>query len=179
MAALHWVKNSEGEYVVEALGTKPTIPEVMGGIDLYHGTVAEFEDTDIVGGKKMFGIYLTTDKEAARAYSGKTGSIKKYSLPSDAKILDLSDGENLWEYMIEEGILDDDDITNVDLENYIKGGQLYQYDASSRTSLADDVIKAAASQGYDVVKMADYLGVEDNVAFVVINKDKLATHKAR
>ena len=75
-------------------------------------------------------------------------------------------------------------MANIDLENYVKNGQLFQYDISSRTYLADDVAKTAKSLGYDVVKMPDDLGSQvENVAYVVVNEKSLLSptniiHKA-
>jgi hypothetical protein len=137
---------------------------------LYHGTNAEYADAEITTGKKMYGIHLTTDEAVAKDY----GQVKKYVLSKDAKTLDLSDPDSLWEFMKKEGILDEQDIANIDLENYTKNGQLFQYDISGKTHLADDVAKTAESLGYDVVKMPDDLGGRgDNIVQVVVNKKAL------
>ena len=141
------------------------------GIKLYHGTNAEFANGDIETGQGMFGIHLTTDENAAKDYRK---NVKPYTLSKDAKMLDLSDGETLWEFMKKEGIVDAEDAQNPDLENYVKGGQVFQYDLSSRTSCADEVARTVQGKGFDVVKMPDDLGGKgDNIAYVVVNKGKL------
>jgi len=136
-------------------------------LTLYHGTRADFADADIAGGQDMYGIHLTTDETAAKDY----GKVKRYELDPKAKVLDLSEGDTLWQFMQEQGIIDAEDAANPDLENYATGGRLFQYDLSSNTHLADDVAKAAESLGYDVVTMGDDLGGKGgDVAYVVVNK---------
>lgn len=143
-------------------------------LELFHGTNAEFLDADISTGKRMFGIHLSSSPEAAAEY----GKVKNFVLKGDSKVLDLSDGDNLWEFMKRKGILEPDDIADVDLERYVKNGQLYQYDISFRTSLADDVAKTAKSLGYDVVMMTDNLhGSGDDIAYVVVNEKALRPAK--
>ncbi len=161
---------SEAEF--RATVKEPAVPPAAAGRQqvLYHGTNAEYGDAEITGGKKMYGIHLTTDEAVAKDY----GKVKKYVLAKDAKVLDLSDGDTLWGFMKKEGILDAEDIRNIDLENYTKNGQLFQYDISGKTHLADDVAKTAESLGYDVIKMPDDLGGRgDNVVQVVVNKKVL------
>ncbi len=139
--------------------------EQPGGITLYHGTNQEFESKDITTGRRMYGVHLTTDKDVAREY----GAVKTYTLSPDAKVLDLSDGDLLWEFMQREGILEPEELEDIDLENYVKNGRLFQYDISSRTGLANDVARNAQSLGYDVIRMVDDLGGRgDDVAYVVV-----------
>ncbi|GEM_PF-2922042 len=141
-------------------------PEIV----LYHGTDADYPNPEITTGKRMFGIHLTTAEEAAREY----GKVKTYVLASDARVLDLSDGDSLWEYMRKNEILDEEDLNNIDLQNYVTSGQIYQYDVSSRTHFADFVAKQAKNDGYDVVKMIDNLrGLGDDTAYVVVNPKML------
>lgn len=138
-------------------------PEII----LYHGTNAEFADVDIETGRKMYGIHLTTDESVAQEY----GKVKKYFISPDTKVLDLSDGESTWDYLIKNNLLDEEQANNPDLENYTKQGQLFQYDITNGTNIADDIAKTAESQGYDLIKMADDLGGKgDNTAYVVVNK---------
>lgn len=165
-----WVV-SETESKPEPVPEEPIDKDVESEVILYHGTKAEYKDEDISTGKRMYGIHLTTDEDVAKIY----GDVKKYTLSEKTRILDLSDGESLWEFMEKEGILDEDDIANIDLENYVKGGQLFQYDISSNTSLADDVAKTAEYLGYDLIKMSDDLGSKlgEDVAYVVVNRNIL------
>jgi ADP-Ribosyltransferase in polyvalent proteins len=146
-------------------------------IPLYHGTKEDYPADQIDVGKRMFGIHLATDKNAAEKY----GEVRTYEIAPNAKILDLSDGEELWHYMQKSGILDKEDLKNPDLYNYVTGGQVFQYDISSRTHFADDVAKTAKSQGYDVIKMLDDLGsYEDggNIAHVVVNPEVLKPYSS-
>jgi hypothetical protein len=77
--------------------------------------------------------------------------------------------------MKKNGILDEEDAENVDLENYTMNGRLFQFDSNSRTHFADDVQKTAKDMGYDVVKMIDDLGSEEeNVAWVVVDPSVLS-----
>jgi hypothetical protein len=141
----------------------------------YHGTNAEYKDEAIFTGNKMFGIHLTESKKAASNY-GK--NVKAYSLDENAKILDLSDGSDLVNWMNKNEILDKEDLNNNDLIRQIEDGQLYQYDISSGTRHADAVAKQAKSQGYDVVLMTDNLGEgSDNIATVVVNQKVLKIPK--
>lgn len=138
-------------------------------LQLYHGTAEDFVDGDITTGKRMYGIHLTTSPEVARVY----GDVKSYILSADAKILDLSDGDTLWEFMKREEILDEDQIDNIDLENYVKDGRLFQYEPF-RHYLADDIARTGQAMGFDVLKMIDDLGHEsDDIAYVVVNPSVL------
>ena len=145
-------------------------------VKLYHGTTKEFPDADITTGKKMFGIHLTTDAAAAKDYGP---NVKAYQLAPGARTLDLSDGGDLWQFMQQHGIVDKEQAADPDLERYVTGGQLFQYDLSSKTHLADTVAQTAKAQGYDMVKMPDDLGGKgDNTAHVVLNPKVLRPEPA-
>lgn len=164
--------------VAEAQGAGRTpppqqAPQRPGGNEqtYYHGTNEDYADAKISTGQGMFGIHLTTDESAAKDY-GK--NVKQFTLTPDAKVLDLSDGGDLWAFMQKHGVIDAEDAASVDLENYTTGGQLFQYDLSSKTHFADHVAQTAKALGYDVVKMPDDLGGKgDNVAHVVVNEKVL------
>ncbi len=135
-------------------------------ITLYHGTNEDFPDSEISIGKRMYGIHLTTDPEAAKLY----GKVKTYTLSPDASTLDLSDPDQTWQFMVREGILDKEDQADVDLQRYVEEGRLFQYDISSRTHYADDVAKTVQYLGYDLVMLPDDLGgLGENIAWVVVN----------
>jgi hypothetical protein len=136
---------------------------------LYHGTMEDYAPEDVQTDQNMQGLYMTTSKKGAGDY----GDVRTYRLKPDVKILDLSDGEELWQWMIEQGILDEEDIEDVDLHSYVVGGQVYQYDLSSRTYYADDIVKTARYLGYDVVKMPDYPLGDDHTAWVATHKDAI------
>ena len=136
---------------------------------LYHGTRQDYEPEDVQVDQSMQGLYMTTSQEGAANY----GDVRQYRLKPGVKVLDLSDGEELWQWMIDQGILDEDDIQDVDLHNYVTNGQVYQYDLSSRTYYADDIVKTAREMGYDVIKMPDFPLGEDHTAWVATNKEAL------
>lgn len=136
---------------------------------LYHGTRQEYAPDDVKTDQNMQGLYMTTSQESASDY----GDVRSYRLKSDAKILDLSDGNELWEWMAEQGILDEEDIENIDLHNYVINGEVYQYDLSSRTHYADDIVKTARHLGYDVIKMPDFPLGDDNTAWVATHSGVL------
>ncbi len=116
------------------------------------------------------GIYLSESKDVARDYAGEGGKIYKYKVDKKAKVLNLTDGEMVLRYMLDNGIIDKEEI-NSDLENYILSGRLFQYDPYNRTGIVDDLLATAKSQGYDVVRLYDDLdGKSNNIATVVINK---------
>jgi len=136
---------------------------------LYHGTKQDYPPDEVQVDQSMQGLYMTTSPEGASKY----GDVRSYRLRPDVKILDLSDGEELWHWMIQHDILDDEDIENEDLHNYVINGQVYQYDLSSRTRYADDIVSTARSLGYDLLKMPDYPLGEDHTAWIATNKDVL------
>ncbi len=154
---------------------EPSKQQLSGndGLIIYHGTEADITAEQVQPDKKLKGIYTTTSKEAAKEY-GK--NIFAYKVKPEAKILDLSDGENLWKYMQENGILTPEDLENTDLQNYTINGELFQYDISSKTGYADAVVATAKSQGYDIVNIPDRLhNSEDNIATVIINKSAISS----
>jgi len=147
--------------------------EAQGEV-LYHGSSNKFkaEDIDFAQGNLREGIYLSGSKSVANDY-GK--NIHEYKISPSAKVLDLSDGESTLNYILKNEILEKDDI-DVDLENYILNGQIFQYDPYNRIGIVDDIMVAAKSDGYDVVKFLDDLGGEsDNIATIVVNKDVIKT----
>lgn len=114
------------------------------------------------GEGKYIGQYYTVDLEVAKKYGEK---IIKKTLNKNAKILDLSDTEDFYSFMANNGLVDPED---VDAENYIKSGQLYQYDGSGNTE--NKLIAKAHSKKYDVLKIPDNLGSKiDNTAWIVLN----------
>lgn len=139
----------------------------------YHGTTKDFADIDIDIGQGILrkGIYLTTDEEAAFDY----GTVKKYHIEVDQKdILDLSDGDTLLQYMIDNEILDSEEAKDPDTINYIINGQIYQIDPFAKRGLADDIMATAKADGYKVVCMLDNLGSgSDNIATVALDKSVL------
>ena len=98
------------------------------GTTLYHGTKADYADADIVTGRRMYGIHLTTDEGLAKVY----GKVKKYGLAQDAKVLDLSDGEALWEFMKKEGIVDAEGNAIVETKNGFTLGRTAQSGKETR-----------------------------------------------
>lgn len=143
-----------------------------GGDTVYHGTEEDITADKVTPDQNLKGIYTTTSKEAAQTY-GK--NVFAYKVNPDAKVLDLSDGEMLWQFMKEKGILEPEQIDNVDLQNYVKNGEIFQYDISSKTRYADDVVATAKSLGYDIVNIPDRLPEsQDNIAIIIINKSAIA-----
>ena len=145
------------------------------GLVLYHGTPDNgLNIEDIEPDYNLKGLYTTIDKIAAKQYTGSDGKIFSFRIRPTAKILNLGDGNELYEWMVENGLFDDDDLSDVDLENYIKDGKIFQYDISSRTHFADDLVGTAKYMGYDIVIILDDLrGYGDNLAYVVMNMDIL------
>ena len=144
------------------------------GILYYHGTKNDYSAGEVATGQRMFGIHLTTDPKVAQDY----GDVRAYQIAPSARFLNLSDGYDLWNWMIKNEILDQDDIQNPDLESYVVGGRLFQYDISSRTYFQNDIAKTVQTQGYDVVMLPDDLGsYEDNTAYVVVNPSVLTVAK--
>ena len=147
-------------------------PSGNDGIIVYHGTEADITADQIEPNQKLRGIYTTTSKEAAQTY-GK--NVFAYKVKPDAKVLDLSDGETLWKYMQDSGILTEADLQNIDLQNYTINGELFQFDISNKTNYADDVVAVAKEQGYDIVNIPDRLeNSSDNIATIVINKSAIS-----
>lgn len=141
---------------------------------LYHGTKQDYEPADVQVDQSMQGLYMTTSKDDA----GKYGDVRSYKLRPDVNILDLSDGEELWGWMTEHEILDEEDVENEDLHNYVINGQVYQYDLSSRTHYADEIVRTARALGYDVIKMPDYPLGDDHTAWVVTHKDAIQSERS-
>jgi hypothetical protein len=138
---------------------------------LYHGTKDDYEPSQVQVNKRMQGLYLTTSEEAASKY----GEVRAYRPNPDVKILDLSyEGADLWEWMREHDILDEEDLENEDLHNYVLNGQIFQYDISSNTHYADYIVRTAKSLGYDIVKISDWLGHGDNIAWIATNDNAIA-----
>lgn len=138
---------------------------------LYHGSNIDYSFDELKIDNNLYGLYLTTSKEVAKDYGR---YIKSFQLKPIVKILDLSDPDVLYSYMIKKEILDDDDQEDEDLKNYIMGGQIFQYDMSSRTHYANRIVGQAESDGYDIVKIPDKLGHgSDNIAWIIINKNIL------
>jgi hypothetical protein len=168
-AKIEGVEARTPDYVspeAKSTGEAATKPEQ--GITVYHGTNEDVTADTIEPGKKLQGIYTTSSQDAAKSY-GK--NVIALNVKPDAKVLDLTDGETLWRFMKEKGIVEGDDIDNVDLQNYVQNGEIFQYDISSRTGYADDVVKTAKSLGYDVVRIPDRLPEsQDNIATIIINK---------
>ncbi len=141
---------------------------------VYHGTDADVKVGNIQPDRGLNGLYTTSSKEAAQAY-GK--NVHAFKVNPDSKVLDLTDGETLWSFMQEKGLLDKDQINNPDLHNAALNGELFQYDLNSKTRIVDDIVSTAKSMGADVVKIPDRLGAgSDNIASIVINK-KVITPK--
>jgi len=139
----------------------------------YHGSQKDFksEDIDFNKGNLREGAYLSSNLDVAKTY-GK--NIHEYTIDPKSKTLDLSDGESTLDFILKEDILEKADI-DVDLENYILSGRIFQYDPYNRQGIVDNIMVAAKSKGYDVVKLFDDLGVEDNIATIVVNKDVIKT----
>lgn len=128
-------------------------------LKLYRGTKEDGEG-------KFGGEYFSTDKTVADEYAGKDGKIETVEVGATAKMLDLSDPDMLFDYMVDKGMVEKD---NVDAENYIKSGQLYQYDGSGNTE--NKLIAAAINDGYSILKFPDNLGsTTDNNAYVVLDR---------
>jgi len=170
-------EETEAPPIKEAVKPKPpkpaeaTVTEGKGEV-LYHGTEETFEAGEIEEGRGNLrqGIYLSGSEETAKTY-GK--NIHKYTLSPDAKILDLSDGESTLNFILEEGILEKDDI-DVDLENYILEGRIFQVDPYNKQGIVDDIMATAKDKGFHVVKLFDDLsGESDNIATVVLDKKVL------
>jgi len=158
-------RSSEGTpYLVDASG-KPQI--------FYHGTKNEYASGEIAEGHGILrrGIYLAHEEGAAALY----GKVRQYVIKAKPEeVLDLSDGDVTWGYMKANGILDEADLQDVDLEKYVRNGQIFQYDISTKRGLADYIIGTAKEQGYKVVRLADDLsGMSDNIATVVTSADML------
>jgi hypothetical protein len=158
----------------------------MPKLILYHGSPDNFDKPKI--DKKLFGFYTSTSEEVAKIYASRHGFVHKYELQPDAKLLDLSYGYDIINFMIKNEIFDDDEILpeeertdghilqDSDLENYILQGQLFQYDIASKTRYADKIMYAAIHKKYDVVMFLDDLGGRgDNIAWVILNITKLIT----
>lgn len=144
------------------------------GLVVYHGTPDNLNIEDIEPNKRLRGLYTTTDKNVAKEYSHTNGKIFSFKIKPTAKILNLGDGDTLYEWMANNELLDDDDLNNIDLEYYIKDGRIFQYDISSNTHLANDIISTAEDMGYDVVILVDDLGsYDDNLAYVIMNMNTL------
>ena len=138
---------------------------------LYHGTNEDITESDIEPDKRLKGIYTTTDRSAAKDYGD---NILCFKLKNNTKILDLSDGYELYNWMVEQSIIEDEELEDSDLENYIISGRLFQYDWQSKTHKCDFVVLHAKNEGYDVVKVPDDLrGMGDNTAWIIINKNVL------
>lgn len=138
--------------------------------ELHHGTTRDYKPEEVQVGQNLQGLYLTTDHDAAKHY----GDVRTYKLKPNARVLDLSDGDELWSWMRKNDILDDEDVKSEDLYNYVVNGQIYQYDISNRTHYADYIVLTAAHMGYDVVKISDYPLGEDHVAWVATNTNVFA-----
>ena len=138
---------------------------------LYHGTNEDITENDIQPDKRLKGIYTTTARSAAKDYGD---NILCFKLKNNAKILDLSDGYDLYNWMVKQSIIEDEELEDSDLENYILSGRLFQYDWQSKTHKCDFVVSHAKNEGYDVVKVPDDLrGKVDNIAWIIINKNVL------
>ena len=138
---------------------------------LYHGTNEDITENDIQPDKRLKGIYTTTARSAAKDYGD---NILCFKLKNNAKILDLSDGYDLYNWMVKQSIIEDEELEDSDLENYILSGRLFQYDWQSKTHKCDFVVSHAKNEGYDVVKVPDDLrGKGDNIAWIIINKNVL------
>lgn len=149
--------------------------ENFNSLILYHGTPEEFEHlkTD----SRLSGLYASTAIEVAKTYSGRNGSIYKLHPKKEIKIKDLSDGFDLLQYIIKEEIIDEIDD---DLENYILGGRLFQYDIQSRTHYVDSIVNNVRYDGFDLVKIPDDLGgYGENVAYVILNMEKFNYEKIK
>jgi len=147
----------------------PKAPEAIEGEKLFHGTTESFKPEDLEEGRGLLrkGIYLSGSKKLAEVY-GK--NVHKFVLSPDAKILDLSDGEKTLDFILKEGILEKDEI-DIDLENYILAGRIFQSDPYNRQGVIDDIMATAKDKGFDVVKFFDDLsGESDNIATVVLDK---------
>ena len=138
---------------------------------LYHGSNKDYAFDQLKIDNNLYGYYLTTSIDVAKDYGR---YIKSFKLNEKAKILNLSDSDVLYSYMIKKEILDDDDQENEDLKNYIMNGQIFQYDISSNTHYVDRIVRQVENDGYDVVKIPDQLGHgSDDIAWIVINKNVL------
>ncbi len=146
------------------------------GLIVYHGTDDSYLNIDDVKPDiRLKGLYTTTDKKVALDYTGpsKNGKIFTFKLNLSGNILYL-DYEDIYQWMVDNEILNDDDLDDIDLRDSIETGRIFQYDISSGTHYANYLISTAKSMGYDVVVMPDYLGsYVDNFAYVVINMNVL------
>jgi len=149
---------------------------------LYHGTIYDFADEEISPNARKsanYGIYMSPEENVAKAYArvpfhGDTG-VKKYLLSQGAKVLDVSDGEEFWNWMIKNGVLGKEEIEDPTLYEKVTGGFLWEYDATNKTRYANDAVRTAESMGYDAVIIPDWLPVDGidefskTSAYVVMN----------
>jgi hypothetical protein len=140
-------------------------------VTLYHGTNENITESEIEPDKRLKGIYTSTSRSVAKDYGN---NILTFKLKNGASILDLSDGYDLYSWMVKNEIIYGDELEDTDLENYITSGRLFQYDIQSKTHKCDFIVSHAKNEGYDVVKIPDDLnGKGDNIAWVIINKNVL------
>lgn len=149
---------------------------------LYHGTIYDFADEEISPNARKsanYGIYMSPEENVAKAYArvpfhGDTG-VKKYLLSQGAKVLDVSDGEEFWNWMIKNGVLGKEEIEDPTLYEKVTGGFLWEYDATNKTRYTNDAVRTAESMGYDAVIIPDWLPVDGidefskTSAYVVMN----------
>ena len=143
-----------------------------------HGTQNKFDIQDLREGQGILrrGLYLTQVPEVADNY----GTPLRLAVSNRAKVLDLSDGASLLQYMQDNGILDDDDMSDPDLVGYIESGRPFQADPFNRSGYMDQVMDNAETDGYQVVRLLDDLGQDEegNIATVVLDRSVLKSADA-
>ena len=160
----------------ESVGYKTYITR---NLVLYHGTEEHYEGIpDESSG--LVGFYTTTEKFIASDY----GKIIYQIIPkTDIKIMDLSDGGDLFRFIIEHKLLEFNVLYSYaeeDKEEYLDelefrcDGYLWHFDLEHGSGYVDRVVDKCESMGYDLVKVSDYLGGADeqNIAWIIINKSK-------
>ncbi len=164
----------EAELLAEARKYRSAEQFVAARPTFYHGTKKGFDSQDIkIGeGNLREGIYLSNSKNASRQYGDK---VHEYKIDPESKTLNLSTGEETLDFIIKKKILKKENI-DIDLENYILSGKIFQYDPFNRQGLVDKILSAAKKEGYDAVDLFDDLGGgSNNVAKVIINKNIMKT----
>jgi predicted nucleotidyltransferase len=147
---------------------------------LYHGTseddVNEYNVN--LNHKFLYGLYCTTDYKVAKDYGN---NILIFGIKENVKIFDMSDGENLLSFIVKNKIFDKDILNDVDFQNYVTSGNLFQL--FTRSGMISDYVNNILDfiidkYNPDIVKMVDNLGGRgDNTAFIILNKDCLIPYQ--
>jgi hypothetical protein len=138
---------------------------------LYHGTDKKIDD--LKPNKHLRGLYTSTDPRVADDYGRYVYTLEPNA---KAKLLDLSDGEDLLQYMLKNRIVTERELEDEpDLEAKISGGRSFERDPFHRNlSLIDHVVNQANHQGYDIVAISDNLGgLGGNIAYIVTKMDNI------